>query len=133
MAASIGSATSRKLIFGRVRSGPYAAAAHVAPSTKRDETSVNETELIDISAEDSGLVRDDAARVIDSMLTTVTNTLSRGEEVTIPGLGCSRPFSARLAPVRTRPTGVVLEISAATAPRCTAGAGLKAAVGANNT
>ena len=37
---------------------------------------MNKTELIEIAAEDSGLARDDAAKVIDSMLTTVTNTLT---------------------------------------------------------
>ena len=37
---------------------------------------MNKTELIDITAEDSGIARDDAAKVIDSMLMTVTNTLA---------------------------------------------------------
>jgi len=45
---------------------------------------MNKTELMDITAEDSGLARDDAAKVIESMLTTVTRTLTRGGEVTIP-------------------------------------------------
>ena len=48
---------------------------------------MNKTELIDITAEDSGLARDDAAKVIESMLTTVTRTLTRGDDVTIPGFG----------------------------------------------
>ena len=93
---------------------------------------MNKTELIDITAEDSGLVRDDAAKVIDSMLTTVTSTLSRGEEVTIPGFGKFSTVQRAARTGRNPATGAELEIKAATAPKFTAGAGLKAAVNANN-
>jgi DNA-binding protein HU-beta len=93
---------------------------------------MNKTELIDITAEDSGLVRDDAAKVIDSMLTTVTNTLSRGEDVTIPGFGKFSTVQRAARTGRNPATGAEFEIKAATAPKFTAGAGLKAAVNANN-
>src|ERR1035438_3543422 len=99
---------------------------------KGDKTSMNKTELIDITAEDSGLVRDDAAKVIDSMLTTVTNTLSRGEDVTIPGFGKFSTVQRATRTGRNPATGAEFEIKAATAPKFTAGAGLKAAVNANN-
>jgi len=59
---------------------------------------MNKTELIDITAEDSGLARDDAAKVIDSMLMTVTDTLTKGEEIAIPGFG---KFSAVQRAART--------------------------------
>ena len=66
---------------------PVRCVAHVPRRPTGDETSMNKTELIEIAAEDSGLARDDAAKVIDSMLTTVTDTLTSGGEVTIPGFG----------------------------------------------
>jgi DNA-binding protein HU-beta len=93
---------------------------------------VNKTELIEITAEDSGLARDDAAKVIDAMLTTVTNTLIRGEDVTIPGFGKFSTIQRAARTGRNPATGAELEIQAATAPKFTAGAGLKAAVNANN-
>jgi len=42
---------------------------------------VNKTELIAAVAKDSGLARSDAAKAVDSMLTTVAKTLKRGDEV----------------------------------------------------
>ena len=93
---------------------------------------MNKTELIEIAAEDSGLARDEAAKVIDSMLTTVTNTLTRGGEVTIPGFGKFSTVQRAARTGRHPGTGAELEIKAATAPKFTASAGLKAAVNANN-
>lgn len=93
---------------------------------------MNKTELIEIAAEDSGLARDDTAKVIDSMLTTVTNTLTSGGEVTIPGFGKFSTVERAARTGRHPGTGAELEIKAATAPKFTAGAGLKAAVNPNN-
>jgi len=47
----------------------------------REGESVNKTELIAAVAKDSGLARSDAAKAVDSMLTTVAKTLKRGDEV----------------------------------------------------
>jgi len=64
---------------------------------------VNKTDLIEIAAADSGVAPSDAARVIDSMLSSVASTLTRGEDVTIPDLASSRPSSALPAPAATPP------------------------------
>ena len=48
---------------------------------------MNKTDLIEIAAADSGVEPSDAAKVIDSMLSSVASTLTRGEDVTIPGFG----------------------------------------------
>ena len=93
---------------------------------------MNKTELIDIAAEHSGLARDDAAKVIDSMLTTVTSTLIRGEEVTIPGFGKFSTVHRAARTGRNPATGAELEIKAATTPKFTAAAGLKGAVNTNH-
>jgi DNA-binding protein HU-beta len=92
---------------------------------------VNKTELIEITAEDSGLARDDAAKAIDAMLTAVTNTLGRGEDVTIPGFGKFSTVQRAARTGRNPATGAELEIKAATAPKFTAAAGLKSAVNTN--
>lgn len=91
---------------------------------------MNKTKLIDITAEDSGLARDDAAKVIESMLTTVTRTLTRGDDVTIPGFGKFSTISRAARTGRNPATGAELEIKASTAPKFTAGSSLKAAVNA---
>lgn len=59
---------------------------------------MNKSELIEITAADSGLGREQAAKAIDSMVSAVTDTLSRGEEVTLPGFG---KFSLVHRPART--------------------------------
>jgi len=92
---------------------------------------MNKTELIETTAEDSGLAPEDAAKVIDSMLATVTSTLIRGEDVTIPGFGKFSTVQRAARTGRNPATGAELEIKAATAPKFTAGASLKAAVNAN--
>jgi len=92
---------------------------------------VNKTDLIDIAAADSGLEPSDAAKVIDSILRTVTNTLGRGEEVTIPGFGKFSTVQRAARTGRNPATGAQLEIKAATAPKFTAAAGLKAALNTN--
>jgi len=91
---------------------------------------VDKTDLIEIAAADSGVEPSDAAKVIGSLLSTVTGTLTRREDVTIPGFG---KFSTvqRARTGRNPATGAELEIRAATAPEFTAAAGLKAAVNTN--
>ena len=76
-----------RLRLGTCPPGPYAAPLMCLADPTEDETSMNKTELIEITAEDSGLACEDAAKVIDSMLATVTSTLIRGGDVTIPGFG----------------------------------------------
>jgi len=48
---------------------------------------MNKTELVDAIAKDSGLTRADSSRALDSLLTTVSKTLKKGDEVAITGFG----------------------------------------------
>ena len=92
---------------------------------------MNKTDLIEIAAADSGVAPSDAAKVIDSMLSTVTGKLTRGEDVTIPGFGKFSTVQRAARTGRNPATGAELEIKAATASKFTAAAGLKAAVNTN--
>ena len=92
---------------------------------------MNKTDLIEIAAADSGVEPSDAAKVIESLLSTVTGTLTRGEDVTIPGFGKFSTVQRAARTGRNPATGAELEIRAATAPKFTAAAGLKAAVNTN--
>jgi DNA-binding protein HU-beta len=71
---------------------------------------MNKTELIDAIAKDSGLSKADSSRALESILTTVTKTLKKGDDVAITGFG---------APVK---------IKASKNAKFTAGATLKNAV-----
>jgi DNA-binding protein HU-beta len=89
---------------------------------------MNKSQLIEAVASDSGLTRTDSARVIESLLDTVTRTLRKGDEVNITGFG---KFSVvkRAARQGVNPrTGERVKIKASKAPKFSAGASLKQAV-----
>ena len=67
-----------------------------------------------------------------NLTSAVTRTLTRGEDVTIPGFGKFSTVYRAARTGRNPATGAELEIKAATAPKFSAGSGLKAAVNANN-
>ena len=90
---------------------------------------MNKSQLIDAVASDSGLSKVDSARAIDSLLGTITKTLKKGDEVSITGFG---KFSVvkRAARQGVNPrTGERVKIKASKAPKFSAGATLKQAVG----
>ncbi|MCW3068302.1 MAG: family DNA-binding protein [Solirubrobacterales bacterium] len=90
---------------------------------------MNKSQLITAVAADSGLTKVDSARAIDSLLDTVTRTLKKGDEVSITGFG---KFSVvnRAARQGVNPrTGERVKIKASKAPKFSAGATLKQAVG----
>jgi DNA-binding protein HU-beta len=89
---------------------------------------MNKAQLIDAVAADSGLTKTDSARVIESLLDTVTRTLRKDGEVNITGFG---KFSVvkRAARQGVNPrTGERMKIKASKAPKFSAGASLKQAV-----
>jgi DNA-binding protein HU-beta len=89
---------------------------------------MNKSQLIDAVASDSGLSKADSARAIDSLVSTVTKTLKKGDEVAITGFG---KFSVvkRAARQGVNPrTGERVKIKASKAPKFSAGASLKQAV-----
>ena len=90
---------------------------------------MNKSQLISAVASDSGLSKVDSTRAIESLLDTVTRTLKKGDEVSITGFG---KFSVvnRAARQGVNPrTGERVKIKASKAPKFSAGATLKQAVG----
>ena len=86
-------------------------------------------EFIQKVAQKSGLTVRDAGKAVDAYHEAITDALTRGEAVTIPGFG---KFSARDRAARTgvnpqNPSQKV-EIPAARVPKFTAGSQLKAAL-----
>ena len=85
-------------------------------------------EFIQKVAQKSGLTVRDAGKAVDAYHEAITDALTRGEAVTIPGFG---KFSARDRAARTGvnpQTRERVEIAATTVPKFTAGSQLKAAL-----
>ena len=89
---------------------------------------MNKTELTDAVAEAADLTKADAARVIDAVLSTITATLAKGEQVGVVGFGkfLVRQRAARTG--RNPQTGAEIQIAAATVPAFKPGKALKDAV-----
>jgi DNA-binding protein HU-beta len=90
---------------------------------------MNKSQLVSAVASDSGLSKTDSSRAIESLIDTVTRTLKKGDEVSITGFG---KFSVvnRAARQGVNPrTGERVKIKASKAPKFSAGATLKQAVG----
>ena len=77
----------------------------------------------------SGLTSKDAGRAVDAFLETVTDTLTRGGDVTFTGFGkFSTAHRAARMGVNPRNPSEKVHIQAATVPKFSAGSTLKAAV-----
>jgi DNA-binding protein HU-beta len=89
---------------------------------------VNKSELIDAVAESADLSKADAARAIEAVVDTITNSLKGGDSVTLVGFGT---FAAKARPARTGrnpQTGATINIAASTVPVFKAGKALKDSV-----
>ena len=85
-------------------------------------------EFVDQVANSSGLGKSEAGKAVDSVLTVIEETLSRGGEVSFTGFG---KFSVADRGARqgvTPQTGQRIQIAATRVPRFSAGSALKSAV-----
>ena len=89
---------------------------------------MNKNDLIEAVAERTGLAKSDAARAVEALLGTITETLQKGDPVALAGFGT---FVAKVRAARTgrNPrTGEPIAIPASRAPAFKAGKGLKDAL-----
>ncbi len=89
---------------------------------------MNKSELVDAVAKDAGLTKADAARALDSLVTTVTKTLKKGDEVAITGFGKWSIAKRGARTGRNPQTGQAVKIRASKTPKFTPGATLRGAV-----
>jgi DNA-binding protein HU-beta len=89
---------------------------------------VNKNDLIDAVAERTGLAKSDAARAVEAVLGTITETLQKGDQVALSGFGTfvAKPRAARTG--RNPRTGEAIAIPASRAPGFKAGKALKDAL-----
>ena len=89
---------------------------------------MNKNDLVDAVAERTGLAKFDAARAVEAVLGTITDTLKKGDQVALSGFGI---FVAKTRAARTgrNPrTGESIAIPASRAPAFKAGKALKDAI-----
>jgi DNA-binding protein HU-beta len=90
---------------------------------------VTKQEFVDQIASKTDLSRKDAAKAVDAFLETVTETLTRGQDVAFTGFGkFSTQRRAERQGVNPRDPSQKVTIPAATVPKFSAGSSLKSAV-----
>lgn len=89
---------------------------------------MNKSELIEAMSENADMSKASSARVLDSLIDSVSKTLGEGGSVVIPGFG-SFSISERAARTGRNPqTGAEIKIEAAKVPKFKAGKTLKDSV-----
>lgn len=89
---------------------------------------MNKTDLVNEVAERSELSKKDAAKAVDAVFETVTDTLSKGERVQIIGFGNFEVRDRKARKGRNPQTGEEIEIPASKVPAFKAGKALRDAV-----
>ena len=85
-------------------------------------------DFVDAVADRAGMSKSDAAKAVEAVLDTVTDTLRRRDAVTFTGFG-KFSTSDRAARMGVNPrTGAKVMIPATTVPKFSAGSSLKASV-----
>ena len=89
---------------------------------------MNKNDLIDAVAERTSLAKSDAARAVEAVLGAVTDTLQKGDAVTLSGFGTFAVKTRAARTGRNPRTGEAIQIAASKVPRFSAGAKLKQTV-----
>lgn len=89
---------------------------------------MNKNEFIDRIADLAGMSKADAARAVDAVFDTVTETLKRGDDVRLVGFGTFSAAKRAAREGRNPRTGETIQIPASIQPKFSAGKGLKDAL-----
>lgn len=90
---------------------------------------IGKTELQQRVAESAGLNKAQAGRAVDAVLNTITEALSKGQEVNLTGFGSFRVAETSARQGRNPRTGQPMPIKAGRRPAFRPGSRLKSAVG----
>lgn len=89
---------------------------------------MNKNELISRVSESSGLTKADASRAVDSVLDSISASLSSKEEVRLAGFGTFTVSHRKATTGRNPRTGAPIQIAASNMPKFRPGKGLREAV-----
>jgi DNA-binding protein HU-beta len=89
---------------------------------------MNKAELIDRVAQDANLTKADAVRAVNAVMSGITEGLTQGNKVILPGFGTFEVRERAARDGRNPQTGTVIRIPASKNPAFKAGKDLKKAV-----
>jgi len=89
---------------------------------------MNKSELIDAVSNKTEMSKADAARAVDGVIATVTESLKSGDQVTVVGFGTFLVRHREARAGRNPRTGETIQINASNVPAFKAGKALKDAV-----
>jgi len=89
---------------------------------------VNKAELVDAIADSADLSKASASRALDSVISSITDALKEGDQVSLVGFGTFTVKDRAARTGRNPQTGQPIEIAAAKVPGFKAGKALKDAV-----
>ncbi len=89
---------------------------------------MNKAELIDAVAAKADLSKADATKALDALISSVTEALGRGDQVSLVGFGTFSVKHRAARSGRNPRTGEMMQIAASTQPGFKAGKALKDAV-----
>ncbi len=91
---------------------------------------MSKQQLVEMIAEKAGLTKADATRALDATMESITETLKKGEKVSLVGFGTFATSKREAREGRNPRTGETVKIAARTAVTFKAGSKLKDAVNA---
>ncbi|WP_304634039.1 HU family DNA-binding protein [Pseudoalteromonas sp.] len=89
---------------------------------------MNKAQLVNAIAAEADITKASAERALDAFTNAVSNSLTKGEDVTILGFGSFTTQERKERKGRNPQTGEAITIAAATLPKFKAGKALKDAV-----
>ncbi|MGK2739910.1 HU family DNA-binding protein [Tepidicaulis sp. LMO-SS28] len=94
----------------------------------REGPNVNKNDLIAIVADKTDLSKADATKAVDTVFDSITEVLTKGDEVRLVGFGTFTVSNRAASEGRNPRTGEKIQIPASKQPKFKAGKGLKDAV-----
>jgi DNA-binding protein HU-beta len=91
---------------------------------KKKKCGMNKADLVNSISEQTGLTKTKSNQVVDALTSVITETLSKGEKVTLVGFGTFTTTDRNARKGRNPKTGEVIEIPAKTVAKFKAGSEL---------
>jgi len=86
---------------------------------------MNKAQLIEEVSDKIGLTKKETGNVVDAVTETITDTLSKGEKVTLVGFGTFQVMERKARTGRNPQTGETIQIPAKKVPKFVPGKGLR--------
>ncbi len=89
---------------------------------------MNKTEFVDAVAEKADVQKSDAAKIVDSLVDVIGDTLAKGDQITLIGFGTFLVSKREARKGRNPRTGEEIQIAASNVPRFKPGKALKESI-----